>query len=185
MCIFLSQHIASANSTSQPMGETELLICNLRLLCALSSHKRTRSLPPLPHLPPLCWSPNRAGPPSVSVPGPPFPPASSQLKLALPSPCCWDLPAPQTLGSKCETHFSANTFPVRPSDSGNALNHLLLPGGARVGACLGQIWPSLHRAASQPGLKPSPDAVFPHHVPMFLWHLQGSWVPQGCPHTLL
>lgn len=69
---------------------------------------------------------------------------------------------------------------IKPN-SGNALSHLLLAGGAQVCAWLGsrQVSGSLLRAALQSGVKLSPQAVFPHYVHSFLQHIQ------GCLHTLL
>lgn len=122
------------------MGETELLIFNPKLLFALSSLKQTRSVPPLSHLPPLCWSPNRAGPALASVPRSPFPPARGQLKLSLMLPYCGELPVHQILDSKCvylcETYSFAN-ISVHQSQQWQCSQLPALAGGAQVGACLG------------------------------------------------
>lgn len=160
------------------MGETELPTFSPNLLFTLSSHKQTHSLPPLPHLPPLRRSPNRAGPASVSVPASPSPPARSQLKLAPPLPCCWELPVPQILDSKCEMYSSASIFPVRRSRQ-QQCSQPPAPSWRSTGWCL--PWPKA--GLWQPAQtsfaawhETVPRSCVPHYVPsVSLWHVQGSW----------
>lgn len=160
-----------ANSVSQSSGETELLNLLPKIL-SFSSLKGVRSFPPLPHLPPLCWSPKRAEPSSVFVPGSLLPEVSWNWLL----PCCCELLCLKPFILSVSTsvkHSFANTFPTCQTQQRQCSQQQLLVGGV--------VWcpPWLQAGLRQPvqscfaAMKPSSDAAFPCSAPSFLWRFSG------------